>query len=598
MRGLVYEDSRSLRAGEIDLLVQCGDIAARQGELENAIAHYRESLELQRQSFKEQRTPEEYNNAKHAGEVSSEPEPGPFARYVETQLRLADVLRRAGRPYDAEMELTSCEYVTRILTGVSRPNALRYRTLQANVWAMAAHVAATQDRADEVLAPRRIAARIWLDALEQFPHAANYTSGVHGRHSDLDWFRKTFPGELTENAATPDEADNFRDTPFGRRATAATAFRREDWQVALGEFARSAQIRDKDQAYDWLHVALCRGNLGHAVQAKNHYEAAAEQIAAIEHIPSDLLQLANEAKELVDGLPMPESYYKFDRVFVEPEAHGLAAARQIRVGPDSNIYVASHDTDVVKVFHPDTGELLRDLGTSGGELDGPWALLFGTDGRLYVGGRWSCNVVRFDVATGVYDVLVPSKSGGLGAPRGLAIGPDGNLYASSHVERTPYSTDTIKRYDGLTGTYLGDFVTVGNGGLNNAVGLAFGPDGNLYVGSAFSGAINIYHGTTGKFLKTFIAGYVPGVNGPSLIEFHDDGRAYVLFGKSREIMPFDATTGKLVDLIVPTGNDESELVGMSGFALDDKGSFYVSAGTDANQRGSRVLRYKWTHISH
>jgi DNA-binding beta-propeller fold protein YncE len=346
-----------------------------------------------------------------------------------------------------------------------------------------------------------------------------------------------------------------------------------------------------------LHIALCRAQLGHAVQAKNYYEAATEKIAELENATADLLQIADQAKQLVDKLPMPESYYKIDRVFVAPDAHGLAAARQIRIGPDGNVYIASHDTDVVKVFHPDTGELLRDIGTSGGALDGPWGLLFGPDGRLYVGGRWSCNVVRFDVTTGDYAVLVPSKSGGLGAPRGLAIGPDGDLYISSHVERAPYSTDTVKKYDGVTGAYLGDFVGVGSGGLNNAAGLAFGPDGHLYVCSPLSGAINIYHGTTGKFLKTFIAGYVPGLNGPSLIEFQEHGPVYVLFGKSREIMRFDVTTGKLVELIVPTGKDESELVGMSGFALDDKGFLYVSAGTDANKRGSRVLRYKWTRVA-
>jgi tetratricopeptide (TPR) repeat protein/sugar lactone lactonase YvrE len=591
MRGLVYEDSRSLLRGEMDLLVQCGDIAARQGELENAIAHYRESLELQRESFKEQRTPEQFNNAKFAGEVSSEPEPGPFARYVETQLRLADVLRRAGRPYDAEMELGSCEYVTRVLVGVSRPNALRYRILQANVWATAAHLAASQDRTDEVEGPRRIAARIWLDALEEFPHAADYTSGVHGRHSDFDWFRKSFPGELTENAATPDEADNFRDTPFGRRATAATAFRREDWQGALGEFARSAQVRSEDQAYDWLHVALCRGRMGHAVQAKSIYETAAAEIATMENAPADLLHLADQAKQLVDKLPIPKSYYKFDRVFVEPDAYGLAAARQIRIGPDGNVYVASHDTDVVKVFDPDTGELLRDIGTSGGELDGPWAMVLGPDSKLYVSGRWSRNVVRFDPNSGDYHVLVASKSGGLGAPRGIAIGPDGNLYLSSHGENTPYSTDTVKRFNGVTGAYMGDFVTVGSGDLNSANGIAFGPDGNLYVASGQSNAINVYDGATGEFLKELLSGDAAGVRRPSQVEFRDDGLLYVACEPTGEIKRFDMKTGVFVDIVFPEGLEWFELVGISGLAFDSHGHLYVSGGTAINRKGSRILRY-------
>jgi sugar lactone lactonase YvrE len=457
---------------------------------------------------------------------------------------------------------------------------------------MAAHLADTHDRADEARGPRRIAARIWLDALEQFPHAAEYTSGVHGRHSDLDWYRKSFPGELTENAATPDEADNFRDTPFGRRATAATAFRQKDWQVALGEFARSAQIRNTDQTSDWVHVALCRGNLGHAVQARNYYEAAAEKIAAMENAPPDLLQIADEAKQLVDKLPMPESYYKFDRVFVEPDAHGLAAARQIRVGPDGNIYVASHDTDVVKVFAADTGSWLRDLATSSGELDGPWGMTFGPDGRLYVSGQWSRNIVRFDVSTGEYDVFVPSGNGKLGLGKGLEFGPDGHLYVASRVD------DNVKRYNGTTGAYMGDFVAAGSGGLEGVTGITFAPDGNLYVASANTRSINVYDGTTGKFLKAFISGSSADLAVPILLEFRDDGFLYVACQLSREIKRFDPSSGKFEGLVVPTGIEPSGVLGLDGMAFDREGRLYVSIGTARGSTGhrgetlpSRVLRY-------
>src|SRR5690349_4337223 len=74
---------------------------------------------------------------------------------------------------------------------------------------------------------------------------------------------------------------------------------------------------------------------------------------------------------------------RFTDAFVAPDAYGLAAARVLLVGPDGNVYVASHDTDVVKVFEGGTGRFLHDLSAPGGELDGPWGMVFGPDGRLY-----------------------------------------------------------------------------------------------------------------------------------------------------------------------------------------------------------------------
>jgi hypothetical protein len=53
--------------------------------------------------------------------------------------------------------------------------------------------------------------------------------------------------------------------------------------------------------------------------------------------------------------------YRFTDEFVGENGYGLAAARNILVGPDGNVYVASHDTDSVKVFEGGTGRFLRTL---------------------------------------------------------------------------------------------------------------------------------------------------------------------------------------------------------------------------------------------
>jgi len=94
------------------------------------------------------------------------------------------------------------------------------------------------------------------------------------------------------------------------------------------------------------------------------------------------------------------------------------------------------------------------------------------------------------------------------SPRQIAFGPDGNLYVGSQ------DTASVKRYSGSTGEYLDDFVASGSGGLSFGFGVAFGPDGNLYVGWALTrdgtqedepdkAYVLRYNGATGAFIDRF-----------------------------------------------------------------------------------------------
>jgi hypothetical protein len=54
---------------------------------------------------------------------------------------------------------------------------------------------------------------------------------------------------------------------------------------------------------------------------------------------------------------------------------------------------------------------------------------------------------------------------------GFFPGPNGDLLLSSAA------TSEVKRYDGTTGAFKSVFITAGLGGLNEAEGMDFGPNG-------------------------------------------------------------------------------------------------------------------------
>ena len=219
-----------------------------------------------------------------------------------------------------------------------------------------------------------------------------------------------------------------------------------------------------------------------------------------------------------------------------------------------------------------------------GGLDRPTGLIFGPDLNLYVASTGDDSIKRFNGITGIYiDDFVKPESGDLSYPRDMLFGIDGNLYVSS------FDTDSIKRYNGTTGEYIDDFVKPNKGGLDGPVGLTFDLTSNLLVSNSLNHNIIQFNGSSGKFIKFFVNNTASeGLQSPQTMSFGPDGNLYVTSKDSNEILRYNGLTGASLGNF--TNSDRlNEPVTLAFDFLNDL--LYVSSKGDISDE---ILQYNAT----
>jgi len=209
--------------------------------------------------------------------------------------------------------------------------------------------------------------------------------------------------------------------------------------------------------------------------------------------------------------------------FVPSGGGGLIEGGGAAFGSDGNLYVSDFGGDRVLVYDGVTG---APLGTHVSGVDRPYDVVVGPDGALYVGLYARNEVVRINPVSGQVEPFVARDSGGLDKPEQMAFGPDGNLYVAS------YRSDEVLRFDGTTGDFIDVFIDEdGNSDdaafedvLQLPTGLAFGPDGLLYVANSSRSSILRFDPSDGRYLDEFVGG---GLNEPTLMTFVAEHRVTV-----------------------------------------------------------------------
>lgn len=166
----------------------------------------------------------------------------------------------------------------------------------------------------------------------------------------------------------------------------------------------------------------------------------------------------------------------------------------------------------------------------------------------------------------------------LDGPVGIAFGPDGALYVASRF------TDSILRYDGRTGSLIDTFVPSRAGDLNNPFFLTFGPDGQLYVSSTGNHSVLRFDGQSGAFLDAFVPPRTGGIAGPMGLAFGPDGNLYVASNGKQTVCRFDGRSGAPLGYFFESGS--GGLNGPTGITFAPNGDLWV-----ADRNRDCVLRY-------
>jgi len=233
-------------------------------------------------------------------------------------------------------------------------------------------------------------------------------------------------------------------------------------------------------------------------------------------------------------------------------ASGLSASLDsgIALSDDgTQLYVGSIGGNDIVEFDVATGARTRIFSQACPTFPFPFDVAIGPDDDLYVSCILNSSVEQFDRTTGAaLGNFVLAGSGGLVSPRGLAFGPNGNLFVSS-------GSDEILEYNGVTGAYVGVFVDVtGNsGGPIDPYALRF-HDGVLYTASFLYDEVKAFDASTGAFESTFVTSGSGGLTGPTALDFGPDGDLFVTSSSDDTIRRYDGATGAFVGVFVPAGS--------------------------------------------
>ena len=233
--------------------------------------------------------------------------------------------------------------------------------------------------------------------------------------------------------------------------------------------------------------------------------------------------------------------YDVNGTFIRNVATGVGDPLAAVIAPDGSLLVTDGQQNVIKRFDRPTGSF---LGIFAKAVSPESMTIYGN--KVYVTQSNAPQVIRsYDAVSGVgMGIFIPTIGDGNPAPRDVSVA-NGRLYALY------WNEGTVEMFDLKTRASLGLLFPAGT--LSTPSSFAFGPDGNLYISYGFY--VDRYHPTTGKFLGRFVdtgdrSGYRYAVG----IAWGPDNNLYVATQNTPGIQRHNGTTGAFMDDFVPAGS--------------------------------------------
>jgi len=206
----------------------------------------------------------------------------------------------------------------------------------------------------------------------------------------------------------------------------------------------------------------------------------------------------------------------------------LSGPEELCFGPNGNLFVVNEFPSNVTEYDGTTGKFIRVFASEGMLV--PISLSFAPDGHLLVYNQFFDNITEYD-STGTFLGIFAENLHGELAP--LDFGPDGFLYITDWSP--PFSINRIAP----DGTDMGVFAT--SNSLDGPASHTFGGvNGNLFVSSYHTDSVIEYDGRSGVLIRTVID---TNLNAPMGIAIGPDNNIWVSNSNGTDVNEFDSATG-------------------------------------------------------